>query len=80
MDRLSIPVTHSPQARAASHTDAQDAGLSVCLTCSSLFCDDESAAKHASAHHGTSRHPIAFSVRTQTCWYGPSLPEEERGE
>jgi len=42
--------------------------LRVCLTCGNVGCCDQSVNKHASAHFGSSRHPVARSIQPGEAW------------
>jgi Zn-finger in ubiquitin-hydrolases and other protein len=42
--------------------------LRICLTCGHVGCCDDSPSRHASAHAGTSSHPIIRSLEPGEEW------------
>src|SRR4051812_46053409 len=42
--------------------------LRICLECGHVGCCDSSPNKHASAHHGSSGHPIMRSIEPGEDW------------
>jgi uncharacterized UBP type Zn finger protein len=42
--------------------------LRVCLSCGNVGCCDQSVNKHASAHFGATRHPVARSIQPGEAW------------
>jgi len=42
--------------------------LRECLTCGHIGCCDSSPARHASAHHAQTRHPVMRSFESGETW------------
>lgn len=42
--------------------------LRLCLSCGNVGCCDDSKNKHASKHHGTTKHPIIRSLEPGEKW------------
>jgi hypothetical protein len=42
--------------------------LRLCLECGHVGCCDSSPARHASAHHAQSKHPVIRSIEPNESW------------
>ena len=69
-----IEITELPE-EVAGCEDCLKAGgvwlhLRICLTCGHVGCCDDSPGKHATAHAGTTEHPIIRSLEPgeEWCW------------
>ena len=43
--------------------------LRICLACGHVGCCDDSPAKHATAHHGSTGHPLISSFEPGEKWW-----------